>query len=253
MEDVINCIISIPDMTPSKLLEYIPESKVKCFSSYTRTSGHILRKKNIFNKRTKSYRQLHQEVKSALKAWEKQINAINKDPAPIAVENNVDLEGPPASFTYINDYIPMPGIVIPNDPIIGCECSDCFLEKKACCASNMSSEFAYYKHKRIRVPPGTPVYECNKCCKCGPDCPNRVVQHGRRHAVCLFRTSNGRGWGVKAMQKVKKGSFVMEYVGEVKVCILYVFLHFSVFENNPYFLYAGLHGGLSYSILGHHQ
>jgi len=33
--------------------------------------------------------------------------------------------------------------------------------------------------------------------------------------VCIFRTANGRGWGVKAMQKIKKGSFVMEYVGEV--------------------------------------
>ena len=45
---------------------------------------------------------------------------------------------------------------------------------------------------------------------------NRVVQQGRKHRVCIFRTANGRGWGVKAMQKIKKGSFVMEYVGEVR-------------------------------------
>ena len=34
--------------------------------------------------------------------------------------------------------------------------------------------------------------------------------------MAIFRTSNGRGWGVKAMQRIPKGSFVMQYVGEVK-------------------------------------
>ena len=38
--------------------------------------------------------------------------------------------------------------------------------------------------------------------------------------LAIFRTSNSRGWGVKTLQKIKKGTFVMEYVGEVRM-ILY--------------------------------
>ena len=67
---------------------------------------------------------------------------------------------------------------------------------------------------QVRLPRGVPIYECNKRCGCGPECPNRVVQHGRRHKVAIFKTRKA-GWGVKALQKIKKGSFVMEYVGEV--------------------------------------
>ena len=33
--------------------------------------------------------------------------------------------------------------------------------------------------------------------------------------LCIYRTSNGCGWGVKALENIKKGSFVVEYVGEV--------------------------------------
>ena len=29
------------------------------------------------------------------------------------------------------------------------------------------------------------------------------------------RTDNGCGWGVKALERIKKGSFVVQYVGEV--------------------------------------
>ena len=43
---------------------------------------------------------------------------------------------------------------------------------------------------------------------------NRVVQLGRKYKLCIFRTSN-RGWGVKTLQRIPKGSFVVEYVGEV--------------------------------------
>ena len=169
----------------------------------------------ITNKRSKAYRQLKAEVQSALRAWELQLNKINNDPAPIFIENNVDMEGPPDKFTYINDYRTMPGIDIPQDPMVGCECTDCYDERKTCCAANAGACFAYYKNGRVRVHQGTPIYECNKRCACDSTCTNRVVQHGRKHKVCIFRTNNCRGWGVKAMHKIKKGAFVMEYVGEV--------------------------------------
>ncbi|XP_060570833.1 histone-lysine N-methyltransferase SUV39H2-like [Ruditapes philippinarum] len=171
--------------------------------------------KYLLNPRTKAYKRKKVQILEALKDWEKHLNAVSTDPAPISVENEVDLEGPPENFEYINDYKAGRGIVIPNDPVIGCECSDCFGEKSQCCAVQFGVEFAYFKWKRLRIHAGRPIYECNKKCKCGPECSNRVVQHGRKHKVCIFRTKNCRGWGVKAMQKIKAGTFVMEYVGEV--------------------------------------
>ena len=42
-----------------------------------------------------------------------------------------------------------------------------------------------------------------------------MVQKGRKHKLAIFKTDNGCGWGVKAMENIKAGSFVVEYVGEV--------------------------------------
>ena len=33
--------------------------------------------------------------------------------------------------------------------------------------------------------------------------------------LCIYRTENGCGWGVKTLENIKKGTFVVEYVGEV--------------------------------------
>jgi len=33
--------------------------------------------------------------------------------------------------------------------------------------------------------------------------------------LSIFRTNNGRGWGVKALEAIKKNTFVIEYVGEI--------------------------------------
>lgn len=127
----------------------------------------------------------------------------------------MDLEGPPKNFTYINDYKAGEGIVIPDDPLVGCECADCYESKNSCCAHQSGGKFAYSRWRRVMVPKGTPIYECNRRCSCGPNCVNRIVQHGRKVKLAIFRTCNGCGWGVKTLQKIRKGEFVMEYVGEV--------------------------------------
>jgi len=59
-----------------------------------RAKKHNLRN-DLNNKRTKAYRLHAEEVQKALKDWEKHLNSIRTDPAPVFVENNVDLEGPP--------------------------------------------------------------------------------------------------------------------------------------------------------------
>ncbi|CAG2061616.1 unnamed protein product, partial [Timema podura] len=147
--------------------------------------------------------------------WEQDMNNTSKDKAKIFVENEVDLEGPPDNFTYVNNYVPGEGVHIPEDPVIGCNCGEECSPGSKCCAKEWESRFAYAPDRRLNVNVGTPIYECNKCCKCPSNCRNRVVQNGRLVDLAVFRTKNGCGWGVKAMQMIRKGTFVCEYVGEV--------------------------------------
>ncbi|CAK9815528.1 Eukaryotic translation initiation factor 2 subunit 3 [Anthophora quadrimaculata] len=150
----------------------------------------------------------------SLKDWENEMNIITKGKPSILVENIIDLEGAPQDFYYIEEYLPGNGVIIPNDPPIGCECNTCNFKTK-CCFSQDNGYCPYTSACKIRVPPGTPIYECNKRCTCDIKCINRVVQRGSDMKLCIFRTANGRGWGVKTLQWIRKGTFVTEYVGEV--------------------------------------
>lgn len=149
-----------------------------------------------------------------LQLWEEEINSTSTENAHLTVENTVDLEGPPDGFVYVNNYVPSDGIIIPDDPPIGCECEEgCVPRNKTCCFNQ--SLFPYRRRGRINVEQGTPIYECNKRCKCDDTCRNRVVQLGRKVPLCIFRTTTGCGWGVKTLRKIHNGEFVCEYVGEV--------------------------------------
>jgi histone-lysine N-methyltransferase SUV39H len=199
-----------------------------------------------------------------LRAFEIEINSLSTDNAYIAVENEVDLEETPINFMYLNDYLPGEGVTIPEDPPVGCDCQPVCSDKSGnCCGKQSDATFAYGPDKRLIVPVGTPIYECNRRCKCGPSCPNRVVQSGRTVKLCLFRTASGCGWGVKALQAIKKGTFVCEYVGEVikseeaekrgKIYDAegrtYLFdLDYNDSEQNPFTVDATVYGNISHFI-----
>uniref|UniRef100_A0A670JWM5 Histone-lysine N-methyltransferase n=1 Tax=Podarcis muralis TaxID=64176 RepID=A0A670JWM5_PODMU len=151
----------------------------------------------------------------ALQHWEYELNAKRNHKGCIVVENEVDLEGPPRDFVYINEYKVGEGITL-NQVAVGCECLDCFSEAAGgCCPGASHHKFAYNEFGQVKIKAGMPIYECNSRCSCGIDCSNRVVQKGIRYDLCIFRTDNGRGWGVRTLEKIRKNSFVMEYVGEI--------------------------------------
>ncbi|OAD62170.1 Eukaryotic translation initiation factor 2 subunit 3, Y-linked [Eufriesea mexicana] len=199
----------------------------------------------------------------SLEDWENEMNSITKGKPLIQVENMVDLEGAPQDFYYIEDYLPGNGVIIPNDPPIGCECKTCNFKTK-CCFAQDGRLCPYTLTCKIRVPPGTPIYECNKRCICDINCINRVVQRGTEMKLCIFRTANGRGWGVKTLQAIKKGSFVTQYVGEVITSEeaekrgkeydaagrTYLFdLDYNEFEEQcPYTVDAAMYGNISHFI-----
>ncbi|XP_047323284.1 histone-lysine N-methyltransferase ASHR3 [Impatiens glandulifera] len=53
---------------------------------------------------------------------------------------------------------------------------------------------------------------CSKACRCSENCNNRPFQKERK--VKVVKTENC-GWGVNAAESIKKGDFVIEYIGEV--------------------------------------
>lgn len=156
------------------------------------------------------------KLRQSLQQWEADLNQTSIHSGRIYVSNEVDLEGPPKNFTYINNYKVGPGIVL-DEMAVGCECKNCLEEPvNGCCPGASLHRMAYSNKGQVKIQPGKPIYECNSRCCCGPDCPNRVVQRGIQFDLCIFKTENGRGWGVRTLQHIKKNTFVMEYVGEVR-------------------------------------
>ena len=160
--------------------------------------------------------------KNALKDYQLQIVSwqahLNRQQggreAPIFIENEVDRSPIPRDFTYITKSIRTDGIPS-SEVLLGCKCQKCDATCKQCCSGLAGCPFPYTKAGRLRVAPGMPIYECNDACRCTSACYNRVVQNGRVIPLTIFRTSDGRGWGVKTRQVIKKNTFVTEYVGEI--------------------------------------
>ncbi|XP_011052330.1 PREDICTED: histone-lysine N-methyltransferase SUV39H1-A-like isoform X2 [Acromyrmex echinatior] len=164
--------------------------------------------------------ELRRDQLVSLKKWETEMNDVAKGKPTIKVENLVDLAGAPQNFEYINEYeSDEDQVKIPNDPPLGCQCEGiCGTDKKSNCCfaqNNNKQTLPYTSTGQLRVIAGTPIYECNKRCTCDETCPNRVVQLGTNAQLCIFRTNNGRGWGVRTQCAIKKGTFVIKYVGKV--------------------------------------
>ncbi|KAL6900625.1 hypothetical protein ACP4OV_005301 [Aristida adscensionis] len=59
------------------------------------------------------------------------------------------------------------------------------------------------------------IKECWSKCGCGMQCGNRVIQRGVTCNLQVFFTSEGKGWGLRTLEELPKGTFVCEYAGEI--------------------------------------
>lgn len=60
------------------------------------------------------------------------------------------------------------------------------------------------------------MFECNDCCACPINCKSRVVQNTPDWPLEVFNTDNNKkGNGLRTNCAIAKGSFVIEYIGEV--------------------------------------
>ncbi|XP_045885484.1 histone-lysine N-methyltransferase SETMAR [Micropterus dolomieu] len=124
-------------------------------------------------------------------------------------------------FQYSPDNIQGPGCSIDPSEITlpGCSClsHSCFTESCSCLQTHgqaYDSTGTLLNLSRIDSGYCSPVFECNALCSCSDACSNRVVQRGLRLRLEVCSTKN-RGWGVRALEAIPRGTFVCEYAGEL--------------------------------------
>lgn len=144
---------------------------------------------------------------------EKELNMFE-----ISIENNVDFDVL-NKFTYIRETLIPPELKIKTNTI-GCKCTQCSVDSSLCCSTlgNQKNNFGYKEvgnNKVLRLRTRQMIYECNENCACKENCINRVTQQPRTYPMTIFKTNDGRGWGVKATTSIPRGTFLMEYTGEV--------------------------------------
>lgn len=132
----------------------------------------------------------------------------------VTVSNTIDDTSPPVDFNFINENIYGDGVVPVDKAFMsGCNCRvengrNCGCEFRYCGCLQLSardgagevhfpysagrSDYGclrnYYLQSRHHI------YECNSNCNCLDNCKNKVVQHGRRIPLEIFKTET-RGWG----------------------------------------------------------
>ncbi|XP_055545071.1 histone-lysine N-methyltransferase eggless [Wyeomyia smithii] len=134
----------------------------------------------------------------------------------------------PPPCVYSTERIPTEGVNLnlDSDFMCGCDCEDDCIDKSRCQCwqltiagakfgnPNTSIDNIGYVYKRLQETVVTGIYECNSRCKCNNSCLNRVVQHPLQTKLQVFKTSN-RGWGIRCLNDVSKGSFICIYSGHL--------------------------------------
>lgn len=79
------------------------------------------------------------------------------------------------------------------------------------------------------------LIECDpKLCPCGEKCSNQSMQKSKwAPGLERFMTRN-RGWGVRTMEKIKEGDFILEYIGEIVSRKLFAERMVNVYHNDAH-------------------
>ncbi|ESK91613.1 set domain-containing protein [Moniliophthora roreri MCA 2997] len=151
-------------------------------------------------------------------------NTSEEPQAPaIKLVNEVDYEPtPPWEFYYTNKMWNGEGVPAPTVEGLGsCDCVGACNPRTCVCVARQQKwtheyhEGFLYDDRGCVRQGGIPAFECNSLCGCDERCKNRVVQHGRKCEVVIFKTRE-KGWGVKnGKKKIPMGSFIGIYSGEI--------------------------------------
>jgi histone-lysine N-methyltransferase SUV39H len=153
------------------------------------------------------------------------MNLINHDNGyPISIVNTVDNSEPP-NFIYTNNFILNEDIrekVLTDKTRLlqGCKCIMCppFNPKQKCDCIDWTGKNPYSNKGLVNMESGDQIYECNLDCACAKItpclCRNRVTQRTRKHKLQIYKTPN-KGWAVRTLEDIPKGTFISIYTGLV--------------------------------------
>lgn len=139
-----------------------------------------------------------------------------KEDVVVTIENDEDFAFPD-QFEYITkNFLNDKVYTREENKVKGCKCDTCSKDSD-CCPKLTGKPFPYKLERNgrsvIRILTEK-IVECGDLCACGSNCVNRVSQRKKEIPLCLFKTKNC-GWGVRAAANVPKGTFILEYVGEL--------------------------------------
>jgi len=150
-----------------------------------------------------------------------------KEFKPISAVNDVN-NSMPQTFKYITEMKFMHNDILDLDTnfLCGCDCVDNCDDKSKCACWQLtlentkkypqffSNENIGYHYRKLDERVFTGIYECNSTCRCSMTCLNRVVQQPLSVMLQIFYSTE-KGWGVKTLSSIPKGTFVCKYVGEI--------------------------------------
>ena len=142
-----------------------------------------------------------------------------KESVQIPIVNGVDDEPLPIDYMYVTENCETTSVNIDRaiTSLQGCRCDD-DCTSDGCECSNISFRCWYDREGKLtdefNLHDAPMIFECNRACACWKTCYNRNVQFGVRSRLQVYRAA-GKGWGVRPLRDIAKGTFVCEYVGEI--------------------------------------
>lgn len=130
---------------------------------------------------------------------------------------------PPSDYHYVTDHVQKKLVAWIDTSLnahYGCKCEGDCSDGRCACSEHGSKSNRYYNYEgrlssQFNIDGPDVIYECNSSCKCNAkSCINTVIQRGSKCRLALIRTKS-RGWGIRTLEDIKKGSFVGVYSGEL--------------------------------------
>jgi len=119
---------------------------------------------------------------------------------------------------YITEYKYTAGIVPPPAPVLPLQFIN---DPHAYIAALNHGRLPYLESrngKLVQLREALPVvYECGPWtgCSLGNKCPQALTQQGILYRLEIFKTNDGRGWGVRSLDMIPQFAFICDYYGEI--------------------------------------
>ena len=124
-----------------------------------------------------------------------------------------------ANYETLETCVPGPGVNLQLGSVSLYEGCHCINECKVCEESDTCPcQAAFDQDGRLNCvfmsSTSAPIFECNSSCTCIKTCPKRVTQVCPPWQLSTFKTEK-KGAGLLTLNHIPKGSYVIEYVGEI--------------------------------------